>query len=445
MAFTRRETALLLLGDFALLVLSLWLALFVRTLTLPSPHYFYFNLVNFLWVFVVSVFIFFIAGLYEKQTRLVKRTMGGRILGAQMANVILAAILFFLLPFAIAPKTILVLYFVISVLLISAWRFFITPRISYLRPERALLIGQGPLIGDVYDEVNNNRKYRIRFTERIDTATVSSHTITERIYKAVEEGARRVVLDTRDGAVRPQIPMLYRAMLSGVVFIDFATFYEELFDRVPFTHVDHAWLLENLPKKRFVYDFTKRAIDVGGSIIGMCIAIFFVLPAALVLLCNGGTPFIFHERVGRYGETFNIMKLRTMLIADDEGDPELQKKNRITRVGWFLRRSRIDELPQLWNIFLGELSFIGPRPELPKIAAIYEEEIPFYEVRHLITPGLSGWAQILDFDAPKGLADVARTERKLSYDLYYLKHRSLGLDIVIALKTFRALLSFSGK
>lgn len=111
----------------------------------------------------------------------------------------------------------------------------------------------------------------------------------------------------------------------------------------------------------------------------------------------------------------------------------------------FLRKSRIDELPQLWNVFIGELSFIGPRPELPKIVSIYEEEIPYYAVRHLITPGLSGWAQIRDMDAPKGAADVERTARKLSYDLYYLKHRSFVLDLVIALKTLRALLSFSGK
>ena len=108
------------------------------------------------------------------------------------------------------------------------------------------------------------------------------------------------------------------------------------------------------------------------------------------------------------------------------------------------RKTRIDELPQLWNVFAGDLSFIGPRPELPKIAEVYEREIPQYRTRHLIAPGLSGWAQIHDADAPRGGADVLRTRRKLSFDLYYLKHRSIGLDIAIALKTMRALLSFSG-
>jgi lipopolysaccharide/colanic/teichoic acid biosynthesis glycosyltransferase len=132
------------------------------------------------------------------------------------------------------------------------------------------------------------------------------------------------------------------------------------------------------------------------------------------------------------------------MLFNDHGDPEMQKKNKVTNIGKFLRRSRIDELPQLYNIFIGELSFIGPRPELPSIAAVYKREIPYYEIRHVTTPGLSGWAQIRDYDAPRGAADVERTRRKLSYDLYYLKNRSLGLDIVIALKTIRALLSFSG-
>jgi lipopolysaccharide/colanic/teichoic acid biosynthesis glycosyltransferase len=132
------------------------------------------------------------------------------------------------------------------------------------------------------------------------------------------------------------------------------------------------------------------------------------------------------------------------MLFNDHGDPALQKKNRVTALGRILRKTRVDELPQLWNVLVGDLSFIGPRPELPKIAEVYEREIPQYRMRHLIAPGLSGWAQINDADAPRGGADVARTRRKLSFDLYYLKHRSFGLDLAIAFKTFRTLLSFSG-
>lgn len=138
-----------------------------------------------------------------------------------------------------------------------------------------------------------------------------------------------------------------------------------------------------------------------------------------------------------------ILKLRTMLL-DDRGDPELRARNRVTRLGALLRKSRIDELPQLINVLRGDLSFIGPRPELPSLVAEYQREIPYYGVRHMVTPGLSGWAQLYHTDAPRGGADVPRTRIKLSYDLYYLKHRSFGLDLAVALKTIRALLSFSG-
>ena len=107
--------------------------------------------------------------------------------------------------------------------------------------------------------------------------------------------------------------------------------------------------------------------------------------------------------------------------------------DKVTRVGNFLRKTRIDELPQLWNVIRGDLSLIGPRPEIPAMVAEYERAIPYYGIRHLVKPGLSGWAQIRDFDAPKGGPDVERTRVKLSYDLYYLKHRSFGLDLAITL------------
>ncbi len=445
MAFTRRETALLLVGDLALLVFSLWLALASRAFEFPALSYFGRHLVAFIPVFAFSLLIFFIAGLYEKQTRLVRSAMGSRVFGAQFTNVTIAAVLFFLLPFSIAPKTILALYLLISVILISLWRFFVTSRLVIRNRERAVLVGQGPAVREVLEEVNHNNKYRIHFSEHIDTTALSTLAVAERVQAAVREGIRTVVVDTRDPAVTLELPKLYHAMLTGVSFLEFAAFYESIFDRVPIAHVDHAWLLECLPKKRFAYDVAKRCIDIFGAVIGSVVALPFVFVAAILILVTTGTqPLIFHERIGRHGKTFRIIKLRTMLF-DDHGDPERQKQNRITMLGRFLRKSRIDELPQLVNVLAGDLSFIGPRPELPTIAAVYQEEIPFYDVRHLVTPGLSGWAQLRHIDPPKGGADIMRTERKLSYDLHYVKERSFSMDMVIALKTARALASFSGK
>lgn len=411
MAFNSRETAILIIGDFLILTVSLWTALFLRNLSIPSFSYFEANFIPFLPMFILSLAIFYIAGLYEKQTRPIRSIMGARILGAQVATVAISAILFFILPLSIAPKTILVLYLVASVVAESAWRFHRMNReIAEGNRTPAILVGSGPEVQELYDEVNGNSQYLMRFVKRIETNDVPA----------------KVILANDSDTI-----------------IDFASLYEEIFDRVPLSHFDANLFLQSLPKHRIFYDIGKRIFDILLSILLAVIAVPFITISAIVLLIEGGTSFIHPQRIGKNGRSIKLHKLRTMLF-NDNGDPELQKKNRVTAFGRMLRKSRIDELPQLWNILVGDLSFIGPRPEFQKIADVYEREVPQYHMRHLIAPGLSGWAQIHDYDAPRGGADVERTKRKVSYDLYYLKHRSFGLDIAIALKTLRALASFSG-
>ena len=408
MAFDRRETTILLIGDFFILVASLWVALFLRNLTPPSFGYFETNFVPFIPVFFVSLIVFYIAGLYEKQTRPIRSVMGIRIFGAQVSTAAIASILFFIFPLSIAPKTILVLYLIISVIAESVWRFHRMNReIADGKRIPVVLVGSGPAALELYDEVNNNHTYMIRFVDRIEK---------------------------KDSSVSD---------VDGSIAMDAASLYEEIFDRVPLEHLNTVQLLESLPKHRSLYDSAKRVFDIILALIGTLVATPFVTVAALLLSVTGGMPFIWNERIGKGGRIFRIIKLRSMLL-NDNGDPELQKKNRVTVLGRILRKTRIDELPQLWNILMGDLSFIGPRPELPQIAKVYEREIPQYHMRHLIVPGLSGWAQIHDYDAPRGGADVARTKRKVSYDLYYLKHRSFGLDFAIAIKTIRTLITFTG-
>ena len=444
MPSARRETAILLVGDVLLMLLSLWLALVLRSFALPSTFLFLLLLRGFLFVYAISLLAFYIAGLYERQTRLVKRILGIRILGAQIANTALAAILFFILPLAVAPKTVLALYLLISVVLISAWRFFIVPVLSIADREKAVLIGEGKAVQDVRNLVQGNPKYYVEFMEHLVPSELPDGKLAEKLSSWSADGVRLIIIDTRDPRVRSELPSLYNTMLAGSTFIEFSVFYESIFDRVPNDHIDHAWLLEHLPHRNIPYALAKRTLDLLGALVGIVIAAPFILVAMIVIyIFEGGNPFIWHERIGRGNKPFYIVKIRSMLI-NDHGDPELQKKNHVTAVGRILRKTRVDELPQLWNILTGELSFIGPRPELPNMAHVYGEEIPYYEVRHLITPGLSGWAQIYDYDAPRGGADVERTRRKLSYDMYYLKHRSFGLDLAIALKTLRALLSLSG-
>lgn len=444
MAFDRRETAILLIGDLLILVASLWVALLLRNLAVPSLRYFEVNLVPFLPVFFLSLLVFYIAGLYEKQTRPIRSVMGIRILGAQAATVAIAAVFFFVLPFSIAPKTILALYLITSVTAESFWRFHRMHReIKEGKSAPALLVGSGPAVLELYDEVNGNGRYLIRFIARQETKTLPEGGVWEAIISGIAAGVRIVVIDMSDPIVVRDLPRLYDLMAGKTVFLEFSSLYEEIFDRVPLAHLDAAQLLNSLPRQRAVYDFAKRFFDIALAVIAAVVAIPVIGIAAALLSVNGGMPFIRSERIGRGGRTFRLIKLRSMLL-NDHGNPELQKKNRVTALGRLLRKSRIDELPQLWNVIVGDLSFIGPRPELPKIAEVYERELPQYRMRHLIAPGLSGWAQIHDYDAPRGPADVERTRRKLSFDMYYLKNRSFSLDLAIALKTLRALLSLSG-
>ena len=446
MSFTRREATILIFGDFLMLIASLWAALAIRNLGVPSAGYFETVLFPFVPVFLLSLVVFYIAGLYEKQTRVVRRVMGERILGAQVANSVIAAIIFFVLPLSIAPKTILVIYLIVSVLAVSAWRFWYMRRgaAGSRARERALLVGTGDAVQEVLDEVNGNSRYLFSFVRHINTAGRTADEVMNDMATHLSENIRFVVLDTRDAKVIHDLSHMHEALFAGISFIDFTTFYEEVFDRVPLGHIDSAWLLEWLSHPHTLYDATKRTFDLLLAILGVVVAAPFIVLAAGVLFLQGGTPFIWSERVGKSGRVFRMPKIRSMLF-DDKGDPELQKKNRVTRFGAILRKTRIDELPQIWNVLRGEVSFIGPRPELSSIVKIYEEEIPYYQFRHLISPGLSGWAQVRDYDAPRGGADVERTRRKLSYDLYYLKHRSLGLDLAIVLKTIRAIVAFSGK
>jgi lipopolysaccharide/colanic/teichoic acid biosynthesis glycosyltransferase len=358
--------------------------------------------------------------------------MGLRVLGAQVTNAIIAALLFFALPFTIAPKTILLIFTGVSAVFISLWRYYRMQRqVALSSRTPAFLLGTGEALEELFEEINHNDRYRIRFLGM--EPVYSASTVKE---------CTVVVADTRDPLVMRSLTDLY-AKSPAVTLLDFANVYEEVFDRVPFAQGGIDGVIESLTSRRVVYDAAKRLFDLSLALSALLIALPFILFGVVGRVITGTPVFFLHTRIGRDGKPFIMLKLGSMLM-NDHGDPELQKQNRVTAFGRVLRQSRIDELPQLWNVLRGDLSFIGPRPELPKIAEVYEREILYYHLRHQITPGLSGWAQIHDFDAPRGGADVERTKRKLSFDLYYLKHRSFGLDLAIALKTVRALVSFSG-
>ena len=263
--------------------------------------------------------------------------------------------------------------------------------------------------------------------------------ILSRVYS---EEVQIIAIDLKNEKVEPILPHLYNLIFSRVKFIDMYKVYEDLFDRIPLSLVRYNWFLENIStESRITYDVVKRINDIIMSLVaGTVSLIFYPFVYVLIKFDDGGDIFFEQERIGKNNKIIKVKKFRTM---EDLATGVANKK--ITRVGKWLRKLRIDELPQLWSVLNGDMSMIGPRPEIPALVKHYEGEIPYYNIRHLIKPGLSGWAQLYHSDPPKVVADSQKTRRKLSYDLYYIKNRSLMLDLKIALKTIKALLSRSGK
>jgi exopolysaccharide biosynthesis polyprenyl glycosylphosphotransferase len=232
---------------------------------------------------------------------------------------------------------------------------------------------------------------------------------------------------------------------AGFRVVGLTHFYEHAFGRVPVANLSPLWFLSVIHLNQRPYPkLTKRLLDIALATTGFLLtAPLWPIIAWLVHRSSPGPVLYRQRRLGEAGETFEMLKFRTMVDGAEKesgarwaetGDP------RITRFGCLLRRTRMDELPQLWNVLRGEMSIVGPRPERPEFLRLLEAEVPFWARRLLIKPGITGWAQVRAGYA----SDIGATAEKLSYDLFYLKHRSLLLDLAIALLTVRTVVSGHG-
>ena len=446
----QREPILLLIGDVAVFYLSLWLTLLVRHWELPSEELFDLHAAPFSILFVAWILVFVIAGLYDQHTIIFKRRVPGMILRAQITNVLLAGLFFFLIPyFGIAPKTNLAIYLGVSFLLIVLWRLHLSRIIGVRKRQNALFIGNGSEVQELIREIDGNDRYHMRAALRLAPEEVEHlDRLQEQILAVVErEGISIIVADTRDESIRALLPVIYNLIFlhASFSFVDTSKLYETIFARVPLSSLRYSWFLDSFRfGPRLMYDFLKRIFDftVGAAAGAVMLGLLPIVWAA-IRFEDGGPLFIRQERVGEGSHPMHIVKFRTM-SGNDQGSSVLRSALTITRTGRFLRKTRLDELPQAWNLIRGDLSFVGPRPELPALATEYARAIPYYNARHLIKPGLTGWAQIYHEQHPHHGIDVDETKNKLSYDLYYIKNRSFLLDMQIALKTIRTILSRSG-
>ena len=448
-SLNKKEPLILLLGDLCSFIVALWLSLLIRSLEVPSQAFFLTHLLPFSLLFIVWILVFFIAGLYEKHTVILQSMLPNILASTQLINSSLAVIFFYLIPFlGITPKTILFIYLFVSFGLILVWRIYGYFIIGRGRPSNAILIGSGDEMKELLEEVNNNQIYNIKFVTSVDLNRVDEQGFWKEIVDYVySENVSVIAIDLANKNVEPVLPHLYNLIFSKVSFIDMHKIYEDIFKKVTLSLLKYDWFLENISTQApNAYDTLKRVMDI---VISLPLTLISLIPYPFIWigikLDDGGSLFVTQERVGKRGRTIRLIKFRSMERNDLDLGGATHGENKVTRVGKFLRSTRIDELPQLWSVLKGDLSLIGPRPELPTGVAHYTKEIPYYNIRHLIKPGLSGWAQIYHDTHPHHGLDALETANKLSYDLYYIKNRSFLLDIKIALRTLKTLASIAGR
>ena len=446
----RKAMTTLFLGDLAVLALSLWLTLVVRFGEIPSSQILGPYLVPFGILFAFWMLIFYMGGLYGKNATLFHSKLLGAVLRTQLFNIVCAALLFFFVPiFGITPKTILFIYFIVSLLLIFFWRLFLFPRITQPSVRyRAAIIGTGDEVHELVHEVNCNTRYGVSFPLVIDPTALTQDVggIEQRL---VAENISVLVVDSEHKAAQPFLPLVYQLAFveQRYQYADFYRMYEEVFDRVPLSILRFEWFLKNISRpSSSLTSIVKRSVDiVGGTLMG--VTTLFVLPFVYIAmrLEGKGPLFLVQERFGQYGTRMSAYKFRTMRYDDSASSTwvaENKDNNYVTRVGTFLRKTSLDEFPQFINILRGELSLIGPRNDIAGLGSRLAEELPFYMVRYVVKPGLTGWAQINQRYEPGNISpqSIEETKVRLAYDFYYVKNRSLALDLVIALKTIKRML-----
>ena len=253
--------------------------------------------------------------------------------------------------------------------------------------------------------------------------------------QVVEAQRPDIVVLTDDAGYKLVVDRLLDVSGAGFRIAGLATFFEYAFGRVPLPHVTPAWFMGVLHLRQHVYArWSKRAFDLVVASIGLLL-VAPLLPVIAFLVWRTNGPTIYRQtRLGEGGRPFTVYKFRTMVCdAEASGQPQWATEcdQRATPIGSFLRRTHLDEIPQLWNVLKGDMSMVGPRPERPEFVAMLEDSTPFWSRRLLIKPGVTGWAQICSGYA----ADCEASADKLSYDLWYIRHGNLAVDVAVCLKT----------
>jgi sugar transferase (PEP-CTERM system associated) len=405
-------------------------------------------------LFCLTSFYFF--DLYDFVVMRDRRELVLRMLQALGLAWVALALMFYALPQVMIGRGVTLISLPLSLLLMVGWRLSIHWFLGHPElGERILIVGSGEFAVEIAKETLQRKDagYRVVGFVDNDPALVGKSLINPKVIGLTSELASLVKRENIDRLVvaigdrRGQFPTqeLLKLSLSGDVTIEeSASFYERLTGRVLLDMIRPSWLIFSSRGRRArINEFARSAMHRIIALVGAILSLPIAILTAIVIKLESRGPILYQqERVGKNGRPFRLMKFRSMRTDAEKDGPVWAKTDdeRMTRVGRIIRKIRVDEIPQFWNILRGDMNFVGPRPERPHFVAQLAQEIPYYEQRHLMAPGLTGWAQI---NYPYG-ASIEDAKQKLQYDLYYMKNQNVALDATIMFETVKTILFGKG-
>ncbi len=439
-SYSKIKQILVFFGDIAIFYISLVLTLWLRYGTEFYSKLFDSHIGPFSIILAIWLAVFYIAGLYDFKNLKNDLEFDKKFWYSLIFNAGISVAFFYLnTDVNVAPKTNLFIFLIIF----GGVGYFYRQIINSLLGKtgaatRILLIGNNETAHETADYLKANTQlgYEIKFWMKDGLKDKEFDHLFQII---IANQINTIVIPAHIKKDFVSASLIYKALLAGVDIMDLASLYELVFKKVPLAELEEVWFLENITKKHRIYEYVTGPMEYILALIMLIVLLPLLLIITLaVKLTSEGAAIFKQKRVGKNGSKFTIYKFRTMKIDAEKNGPQWAnyfKDDRATKIGKFLRRSHLDELPQLINIIKGELSFIGPRPERPEFVESLKKEIPYYELRHLTKPGVTGWAQI-NF---RYGATVQEAYEKTQFDIYYIKNNSPFLDLSILLRTIKFL------
>ena len=450
---------LLIAGDALCASLGLLFALWLWTLTSGAHFSLDYLGSKIIWyVVLVPAWLLLTSSLYDLRRAAFWSTTLAGLLSAAGVGLVLYGLIYFAAPLGLLPRLV-VLYFVVATMGLEwAWRlFYIRVFVSTHFQRRALVIGAGWAGQAIIHALSEFQAWHYNVVGIIDddpqkrgqtiegVPVIGGH---EHLLAAAHAEQVSELILAVTGEVRGE---LFQALLDcqthGYPLVRVLGLYEQITGRVPIEHLEADWLVTSFMERvrlDSIFLVAQRLLDLAGGLVGLALLALVLPGVGLAIRLESPGPIFYRQmRAGRGGRPFRLLKFRTMVdSAEADGQARWAKAGdaRVTRVGRFLRRARLDELPQVWNVLRGNMSLVGPRPERPELITLLEQKIPFYRARLLVKPGLTGWAQI-NYGYGRSVDDA---QVKLEYDLYYIEHQSLWLELIILFRTIAVVLGMKG-